>query len=65
MRLKNVVVDDRGTITAVIDWEFCTSNLAPYWDLSVALHDLSIDAKQQFLVGYGLRDSKVREIAQL
>ena len=65
MRLKNVVVDDRGTITAVIDWEFCTSNVAPYWDLSVALHDLSVDAKQEFLVGYGLRDSKVREMAPI
>ena len=63
MRLKNVLVDDPGAITAVIDWEFCTSNVAPYWDLSVALHDLSVDAKQEFLTGYGLTDSEVRDMA--
>jgi hygromycin-B 4-O-kinase len=63
MRLKNVMVDEAGQITAVIDWEFCTSNVAPYWDLSLALHDLSVDAKQEFLDGYGLSGARVREIA--
>jgi aminoglycoside phosphotransferase (APT) family kinase protein len=63
MRLKNVVVDEAGVIMAVLDWEFCTSNVAPYWDLSVALHDLSVDAKQEFLAGYGLTDSEVRDVA--
>ncbi|MBM6592688.1 phosphotransferase family protein [Microvirga pudoricolor] len=63
MRLKNVMVDEDGTITAVIDWEFCSSNLAPYWDLSLALHDLSIDAKQEFLKGYGLSEAELREMA--
>jgi aminoglycoside phosphotransferase (APT) family kinase protein len=52
LRLKNVIVNDDGEIKAVIDWENCTSNCAPYWDLSIALHDLSIDAKQKFLEGY-------------
>jgi len=54
LRLKNVIVNDAGEIKAVIDWEKCSSNCAPYWDLSIALHDLSIDAKQQFLEGYGV-----------
>jgi hygromycin-B 4-O-kinase len=63
MRLKNVMVDAEGQITAVIDWEFCCSNVAPYWDLSLALHDLSIDAKQAFLSGYGLSEAKIREMA--
>ena len=38
----------------MIDWENCSSNCAPYWDLSIALHDLSIDGKQKFLEGYDL-----------
>ena len=63
MRLKNVVVDGAGAIAAVIDWECCSSNVAPYWDLSVSLHDLSVDAKQEFLIGYGLKEKNVREIA--
>lgn len=63
MRLKNVVVDEAGRITAVIDWEFCTSNVAPYWDLSLALHDLSIDANDEFLTGYGLTEAELRETA--
>jgi len=63
MRLKNVMVDGEGEITAVIDWEFCSSNIAPYWDLSLALHDLSIDAKHEFLTGYGLSEGNLREIA--
>ena len=63
MRLKNVMVDEAGAVTAVIDWEFCSSNIAPYWDLSLALHDLSIDAKQAFLAGYGLCESDILEMA--
>lgn len=65
MRLKNVMVDETGAITAVIDWEFCSSNVAPYWDLSLALHDLSVDAKQAFLGGYGLSEKDVRTMAPI
>lgn len=54
LRLKNVMVDSKGGISAIIDWEHCTSNLAPAWELSLALHDLSVDEKQEFLTGYGL-----------
>ena len=54
LRLKNVLVDAEGHIKAIIDWENCASNCAPYWDLSIALHDLSIDGKQKFLEGYEL-----------
>lgn len=54
LRLKNVVVGPDGTIAALLDWEFCTSNAAPYWDLSLALHDLSVDAKDELLAGYGM-----------
>ena len=65
IRLKNVIVDEVGKINAIIDWEHCTSNLAPHWELSLALHDLSIDGKQYFLEGYGLSEKKLREIAPL
>lgn len=54
IRLKNVMVDEAGKITALIDWEHCVSHLAPQWELSLALHDLSIDEMQEFLAGYGL-----------
>jgi aminoglycoside phosphotransferase (APT) family kinase protein len=53
MRLKNVIVDHDGRIIAVLDWEHCTSSVPALWDLSVALHDLTIDEKQAFLQGYG------------
>jgi hygromycin-B 4-O-kinase len=62
IRLKNVMVDDDGKITAFLDWEHCTSNLAPIWELSLALHDFSIDEKQLFLEGYGLKEKKLLEI---
>ncbi len=65
MRLKNVMVNDASEITAVIDWEFCSSNVAPYWDLSLALHDLSIDAKQAFLGGYGVSETQVRAMVPI
>jgi hygromycin-B 4-O-kinase len=65
IRLKNVIVDENGKINALIDWENCTSNLAPHWELSIALHDLSIDEKQIFLEGYGLSEKKMRETAPL
>jgi len=59
IRLKNVMVDEKGKITAFLDWEDCTSNLAPAWELSIALHDLSIDEKQLFVEGYGLKEKKL------
>ena len=63
LRLKNVVVDAEGEVAAVLDWEFCTSNAAPYWDLSLALHDLSVDAKEELLAGYGMTGREVMEAA--
>ena len=54
LRLKNVIVNEAGEIKAILDWEDCSSNCAPYWDFSIALHDLSIDGKQKFLEGYEL-----------
>lgn len=63
LRLKNVIVDDDGKIQAIIDWENCMSNVAPYWDLSIALHDLSIDAKQSFLEGYGIDNEEFEKLS--
>lgn len=66
MRLKNVIVaGDPGKVAAVIDWELCASSVAPYWDLSLALHDLSIDAKHAFLDGYGCSETNIAEIADV
>jgi Ser/Thr protein kinase RdoA (MazF antagonist) len=65
LRLKNVLVDEKGAITAIIDWEDCISCLAPYWELSVALHDLSVDEKQILLDGYGIKPNKVEETVPL
>jgi hygromycin-B 4-O-kinase len=63
LRLKNVVADEEGNVTALIDWEECTGNAAPHWDLAVALHDLSVDAKEEFLAGYGLSPREVTDLA--
>ncbi|HEX5966752.1 MAG TPA: aminoglycoside phosphotransferase family protein [Pyrinomonadaceae bacterium] len=63
MRLKNVIVDEDGEITAIIDWEECVSTVAPQWELSIALHDLSIDEKQVFIGGYGLRSEQVAQMS--
>jgi hygromycin-B 4-O-kinase len=62
LRLKNVIINDAGKILGVIDWENASSNIAPYWDFSIALHDLSVDAKQEFLEGYGI---KTREFSRM
>lgn len=62
MRRKNVLVDEKGTIKAIIDWEEACSNIAPYWDFSIALHDLSIDDKQFFLEGYGIEPKEYAKI---
>jgi hypothetical protein len=53
----------KGQITAILDWETCTSNLTPEWELSAALHDLSIDEKEAFLDGYGLSGKEVSAAA--
>jgi hygromycin-B 4-O-kinase len=63
LRLKNVLVDAAGGITALIDWDDCVSSIGPHWDLSVALHDLTIDAKQSLLAGYGMPEADVRRAA--
>ena len=62
MRLKNVLVDDAGTIRAIIDWEHACSCPPPCWDLALALHDLSIDAKEALIEGYGLSGEQMREL---
>ena len=63
IRLKNVIVDEKGKIVAIIDWEKATSNIAPHWEFSIALHDLGIDEKQQFIDGYGIKPKKLEEAA--
>ena len=63
IRLKNVIVNDAGEVNAILDWDNSTSNLAPHWELSIALHDLTVDEKQEFLKGYGLPERKIVEIA--
>jgi hygromycin-B 4-O-kinase len=40
MRRKNVLVNESADVVAIIDWEESCSNIAPTWDLSIALHDL-------------------------
>jgi aminoglycoside phosphotransferase (APT) family kinase protein len=62
LRLKNVLVDKKGKITAIVDWEHSVSNIRA-WELSVALHDLTIDEKQQFLSGYGIADKQMDQIS--
>ena len=65
LRLKNVIVDEGGDIAAIIDWEDCQSTIAPEWEISIALHDLTIDEKQAFIDGYGLTVQQVEEMAPL
>lgn len=65
IRLKNVIVSEEGKIAAIIDWEGCTSNAAPAWELSLALHDLGVDGMQQLLAGYGLNEKKFRDALPL
>ena len=65
LRFKNVIVDDDGEITAILDWEECLSTVAPQWELSLALHDLSIDEKHLFLEGYDLDPRQVEEMSPL
>lgn len=62
LRLKNVLVNEKGAITAIIDWENCISSLCPFWELSVALHDLSVDEKEVLLEGYGLKPGKMGDL---
>ncbi|HUR97391.1 MAG TPA: aminoglycoside phosphotransferase family protein [Pyrinomonadaceae bacterium] len=63
LRLKNVIADDAGKITAIIDWEKATSNVAPQWEFSVALHDLGVDGQEQFVKGYGMPPKRLAEVA--
>ena len=65
LRLKNVMVDDDGEIAAIIDWEDCVSTIAPQWELSISLHDLSIDEKHLFIDGYGLDSEEIGQMAAL
>ena len=65
LRLKNVIVDEGGDIAAIVDWEECLSTIAPEWEVSIALHDLTIDEKYAFIEGYGLSVREVEGMAQL
>jgi hygromycin-B 4-O-kinase len=63
IRLKNTIVDDEGKVQVLLDWEHCQSTIAPFWELSIALHDLTIDEKHEFLEGYGLSNEQLTQIA--
>lgn len=63
MRLKNVLVNEEGKITGILDWENCVSAIAPHWEISIAIHDLTIDEKHAFLDGYGIREKDFAKIA--
>lgn len=65
LRLKNVIVDEDGEITAIVDWEESLSTMAPHWEVSIALHDLSIDEKHLFIEGYGLSHADIEDMALL
>ena len=65
LRLKNVIVDEDGQIAAILDWDDSISTIAPQWELSIALHDLSIDEKHLFLEGYGLSAEEMQKMAPL
>ena len=65
LRLKNVIVDDDGEIAAIVDWEECLSTIAPHWELSISLHDLSIDEKHLFLEGYGVSPEEAEDMSAL
>lgn len=65
LRLKNVLVDANGEIISVLDWDNCCASVAPAWDLSIALHDLSIDGKEAFVEGYGLTIAELNKSKQL
>src|SRR5687768_10007076 len=63
IRLKNVITNNKGKILAIVDWDNCISSIAPYWDFSIALHDLSVDAKQDFLEGYGVPANEFKSMS--
>lgn len=63
LRLKNVLADRDGNVCALLDWETSLSAIGTAWDLSIALHDLSIDDKQRFLTSYGMPDAAIRDAA--
>jgi hypothetical protein len=46
-------------------WDNCVSNVAPEWEFSIALHDLSIDEKDSFLIGYGVTPRRLCSMAPL
>lgn len=63
LRLKNVLVDEKGKVSGILDWEFCTSNIAPYWDLCLSLDEFNLDERALFLEGYGMSHTEYRKIA--
>lgn len=64
MRRKNVIVNNKAEIVAIIDWEESCSNIALFWEMSIALHDLSIDDKQYFLEGYCITPKEYAEAVE-
>jgi aminoglycoside phosphotransferase (APT) family kinase protein len=65
IRLKNVMADESGKVTAIIDWDNSISSIGAEWEFSIALHDLGIDEKQLFLEGYGIKPKKFHDATPL
>ena len=45
--------------------DFGVSGIAPDWELSIALHDLAVDEKDDFTRGYGLTPDEFSEVRSL
>lgn len=63
LRPKNVMLNGKKKISAIIDWEHATSNWAPFWELAISLHDLGIDEKEAFLEGYGIAPKEFEKMS--
>lgn len=75
-QLKNIIVDESGTIEGIIDWERAMSSKRPHWDLSISIatsyHDYEAQLTKQniseeeykklFLKGYGMDYKEYLEI---
>ncbi len=52
--LKNVMVNDKGKITAIIDWDYASAGVAPYMELAGTLETKSTKEEDAFLSGFGV-----------
>lgn len=62
LEMKNIIIDEEGNITGIIDWGETASHRSPHYDIAMSFYWISEEEQNAFLEGYGLNKEEYDSI---